>query len=439
MTAPGFADAQSLPGSGRILIAFSGGPDSVCLAANLVAVAQPRPVLAIHIDHGLDSLSQQRALRARELAAQLDLPLQLERVDTPPADGGEAAARQARYAILEAHLQDDELLVTGHHADDQAETILLRLLRGAGPQGLLGIPEQRRFGRGWIARPLLHWPRSAIVAWLQRHNLAWQDDPTNTDLGMDRNFLRHRIFPLLESRWPGLRQSLARSARLSSGASEALEELALQDLDSARRAVDRLDHASLQALSRYRQGQVLRYWCMERQIEPPPGRRIDDFLNQLSQARSDRQPSLEWQGQQLKLWRKQLWLHPVHPHPGKWQQGWSGQDKLLLPDSLGSLRLQGASAALSSPVTVRFERAGERIRLPNRQGSQSVRQLMAESGVPPWQRALWPRLERRGSLLAVGSRWLDRDFSAELKAQSLQIQWLQRPPEFLIGEEKTFF
>ncbi|TVQ30248.1 MAG: tRNA lysidine(34) synthetase TilS [Wenzhouxiangella sp.] len=431
ISAPAFPNPDSLPGQGRILIAFSGGPDSVCLAANLVESATRRPLLAIHVDHGLDQNSQQRARRAGKLAGQLGLPLHLEQLEAPPLTGGEAAARRARYAIFERHIQDNELLVTGHHSDDQAETMLLRLLRGAGPQGLLGIPQQRQFGRGWIARPLLDWPRSAVVAWLRSRGLEWQDDPTNSDLAMDRNFLRHRIFPLLESRWPGLRQSLARSARLGAGAADALEQMALEDLAMTLGPEQRLDHGRLQTLSRFRQGQVLRYWYLEKQLEPPPARRLDVFLDQLATAANDRQPCLDWAGHRLSLWRAQLWLHRSPRSFDAWRQDWTGEGKLRLPGTLGQLELSGANTSLGSPVSIRLGRKGERLRLQNRCGSRSVNQLMAEAGIPPWQRPLWPRLERDGQVLAVGDRWLDADFGSELSRLSAKLRWQARPGEFV--------
>ncbi len=429
--APGFPDPATLPGSGRILIAFSGGADSVCLAGNMVESKPSRPLLAVHIDHGLDEFSSQRAARAQTLADQLGLALQVERLDPAPRRGGEAAARDARYRIFTQLLSDDELLVTGHHADDQAETVLLRLLRGAGAQGMKGIPQQRRLGAGWLARPLLRWPRSKIIEWLQARELRWQDDPTNTDLGIDRNFLRHRVLPLLESRWPSLRQRLNRSADLALGAAEALDELAAMDLEHVQGRWQTVDHDRLKALSRFRQGQVLRLWCVRLGVEPPPGRRIDVFLDQIGQAASDRQPSMEWQGHRLSLWRHKLWLHPCPPDCGGWHTRWDGQQPLTLPGRLGKMSIDGAGSTEVRSLTLRFGRHGERIHLPNQKHSQAVRQLMADLGIPPWQRDQWPRIERGGRLLAVGSRWLDRAFAAELERLDCEIRWLEPPPEFV--------
>lgn len=428
--APGFPEPRALPGRGRILIAFSGGADSVCLAANLIQSASDRPLLAVHIDHRLDPGSQQRAEYAQTLADQLGIDLHLERLDPPP-DGGEAGARAARYGVFARLVQDDELLVTGHHADDQAETVLLRLLRGAGPMGLKGIPEQRRFGRGWLVRPLLSWSRDEVIDWLQKHNLRYQADPTNLDTAIDRNFLRQRIMPVLESRWPGLRQSIARSATLGQGATRALEALAAMDFLSARVNDYCLDQARLQALGRYRHGQVLRHWCFQRGIDAPPARQIDNFQDQLEQAAADRQPTLQWQKQRFILWRQQLWLAPSRPNQSAWQRQWQFDTPLRLPGDLGTLALEGKQAPRLPPVMARLGRPGERIRLPGQKHSRAIKQLMADLGVPPWQRDLWPRLEGDGRVLAIGSRWLDAEFAAELARAGCDLRWLQ-PPDDLV-------
>ncbi len=428
--APGFPEPRSLPGRGRILIAFSGGSDSVCLAANLVQSATDRPLLAVHIDHGLDPGSQQRAECAQALADQLGIDLHLERLDPPPA-GGEAGARAARYDVFARLIQNEELLVTGHHADDQAETVVLRLLRGAGPTGLKGIPKQRRFSRGWIARPLLSWSRDEVLDWLKNHDLRYQADPTNLDTAIDRNFLRQRIMPLLENRWPGLRHRIARSAALGQGATEALEALAAMDLRSARANDFCLNRARLQALGRYRLGQVLRHWCFQRGLEPPPARQLDDFLDQIEQAAADRQPMLQWLKQRIILWRQHLWLTPCRPDQSAWRRQWQLDKPLPLPGDLGALAIEGPQPTRLPPVIVRLGRPGERIRLPGQTHRRAVKQLMVDLGVPPWQRGLWPRLERAGQVLAVGSRWLDAEFAAELGRAGGVLRW-QQPPDDIV-------
>lgn len=427
---PPVPGASDYPGHGRILIAFSGGADSVCLAAQVARSGTTRALLAVHVDHGLDPDSADRAAQAGELAAEIGLPFRLERLAL--GSGNEAEARRARYQTFEKLLGDEELLLTGHHADDQAETILLRLLRGAGPQGLAGIPRQRRLGRGWVFRPLLAWSRGSILSWLNQQGLNWQDDPTNTDLSIDRNFLRHRIVPLLESRWPGLRQRLGRSAALGAGAIEALDWLAEDDLKGVQIDRYRLDLHALLALNRFRQGQVLRYWCIQHALSPPPASQLDSFMDQLGQARPDRQPRLELGSRMLSCWRGQVWIDRTHPEFASWQTKWSGLGMLALPGRLGSLVLRGGEAAFSELLQVRLGGRGERIALPGRCGHHALNQLMAEAGIPPWQRRLWPRLELNGEIVAVGTRWLAGSFRELLAQRQLALEWRDRPSE-LIG------
>ncbi|MCC5863731.1 MAG: tRNA lysidine(34) synthetase TilS [Wenzhouxiangella sp.] len=424
---PPVPEASDYPGRGRILIAFSGGADSVCLAAQVARSGTTRTLLAVHVDHGLDPDSAERSERACELAAGLGLQFRLERLAL--GRGNEAVARRARYQVFEKLLGEEELLLTGHHADDQAETILLRLLRGAGPQGLAGIPRQRSLGRGWVFRPLLAWSRGSILSWLNQHGLSWQDDPTNTDLSIDRNFLRHRIVPLLESRWPGLRQRLGRSAALGAGAVEALDWLAEEDLQVVQIDRYRLDLQALLALNRFRQGQVLRYWCIQHALSPPPASQLDSFIDQMGQARADRQPRLQLGSRVLSCWRGHIWMDRDYPEFASWQTNWSGLGMLALPGRLGSLALRGGEAPFSNLLQVRLGRQGERIALPGRCGRHALNQLMAEAGIPPWQRRLWPRLELDGELVAVGTRWLADGFRELLAQRQVALEWRDRPAE----------
>ncbi|HRA38902.1 MAG TPA: tRNA lysidine(34) synthetase TilS, partial [Pseudomonadota bacterium] len=198
---------QALAGwpPGGLLLALSGGPDSSALLHALAAepLARARGLRALHVDHALHPASAEWARHAQATCTDAGIALQVVPVDVRARGTGlEAAAREARYAALRAAQREGELVLTAHHADDQAETLLWRLLRGAGPQGLAAMRPLRRFGRGWLARPWLALPRAAICAYLDRHAIAWIDDPANADPRHDRSFLRHAVLPLLQSRWP---------------------------------------------------------------------------------------------------------------------------------------------------------------------------------------------------------------------------------------------
>lgn len=417
-------DPASLPGRGRILLAFSGGPDSVCLAALLAECKTSRPVLCVHIDHGLDAASSERAARAQTIAERLGLAAQLIQVRPDPVHAGlEAGARKARYQALNELMAPGDLLLTAHHADDQAETILMRLLRGSGPAGLCGIPACRAFGPGWLARPLLAFERQEIIAWLEARELDWIEDPTNLDLGIDRNFLRRQVMPMLRRRWPGVDASIRRSGQLNLGAAQALESLARDDLDQGLNRQGGLWVEHLLRLSIYRQGEVIRLWCHRRGLEAPPGRQLEGFLYQLESSAHDRQPELRWQGHWLVRQGDAIWLFEHEPVVPDDVLTWNGRSALDLPGQLGRLELEGGPA-FDQPVRVRFgQQAGERIRLPGRAHHHAVKQLMNEAGIPAWQRPLWPRLFGNDELLAVGDRWLSQELAIWLGEHRARLRW----------------
>ncbi len=415
------SDPRLLPGRGEILIAFSGGPDSVCLASWLAENLPERPLLCVHIDHGMDSGSAERAARAQMIAGTLGLRCQIESVDVKAGQGPEGGARRARYACFARLLAPDQLLVTAHHADDQAETILMRLLRGAGASGLAGIPAQRVFADGWLARPLLGWPRPRIMAWLADRSLRWVDDPANRDLSLDRNFIRHEIMPRLRARWPGVDRSVLRSGELCAGAAAMIEARSLADLDQARISHDRLCWETVAKLPVFRQAELLRRWCLALGIEPPPGVRLDAYLAQLRDARPDRSPELRWHNTLIRHYNQQLWLQSGPDIDLSWSAQWSGQQPLALPMDLGELAL---SAPLSTAARweVHLGSTGERIQLRSG-GRHAVKKLMNEARVAPWRRRLWPRLWQDGQLLAVGDRWLDSGFRSRLDEMGLRLEW----------------
>ncbi|MFW5926609.1 MAG: tRNA lysidine(34) synthetase TilS [Wenzhouxiangella sp.] len=413
---------DALPGSGRIVVAFSAGPDSTCLLHQLTQVRLERELVAVHVDHGLDPESGERARQARAMAARFGIECTVVAVEVEARPGIEEAARNARYRALSQFLSPDEVVLTAHHADDQVETVFLRLLRGAGPRGLAGMPHTRRLDHAWLARPMLHWSRRQIDDYLDAHDLGALDDPANRHLTHDRNFLRHRILPALRRRWPGLQRAVLGSARLNREAAEALDQLADLDLDAC--AVDdwRVKCEAADPLSRFRRGQMIRRWCANRGLEPPPGRRLDSFLSQIEQAARDRLPELRWHDGILRNWHGMLWLAPRPEPPTRWRLAWPEGPTAELPEGLGRLELRGCKRGLDE-VDIRAGTPGERIRPAGRHGSRPVAQLMAEAEIPPWQRPMWPRLWRGDELLAVGDRWLTETFADELGRLGAGLRW----------------
>lgn len=415
-------DPIALPGRGRLIVAFSGGPDSVCLLHRLIRSGCAREIVCVHIDHGLDPASGERASMAAAIAGEMGVECRVLRVEVGKRRGPEAAARHARYAALEAQMRTEETLVTAHHADDQTETVLLRLIRGAGPDGLAGIPPTRRFGPGWLTRPLLEWTRSDIEDWLQAHRLACIRDPANECLEFDRNHLRHELLPALRQRWPGVDASVRKSARLCRGAADLLADLIDRDLVDAETGegvlrLDRLRHDG-----DYYRGAAIRAWCIRQSVEPPAGRRLDAFLAQLSGAAGDRCPELRWDDAVLRYWDTRLWLELGENPPLDWRLDWDGIDPLLLPAGLGRLELVGTRGS-PLPLVVRSGRPGEALKPSGDSHHRDCKRLLAEAGVPPWQRSRWPRVYMQDRLVALGARWLSAEFEALLHEREQSLRW----------------
>ncbi len=419
--------AQFLPGAGPVVVAFSGGSDSVCLLHQVRSVRTRRPLLAVHIDHDLDRGSAERADKAFGLAANMGVSCKIERVKVRRSGSLEANARHARYAALRRHIQPGGVLLTGHHADDLAETMILRLLRGAGLGGLSGIPRQRVFHDGWLIRPLLSWSRAEILDYLKSHDLDWISDPANDLLAMDRNFIRHEVLPLLKPRFPGAVRAINRSAQLNHAARESLKTMTAADLGRARRSGQRLHWPTLAAFDWFRRSEAIRSWCLELGHVPPPGPRLEEFLRQVEVGAGDRVPEMEWATARMRRWRDCLWLeHRQHDESLPWSLRWDGQGTLTLPGRSGQLIMTGPAASARSDLRVCSGQPGEKIRLPGHSIHRRVKDLMLELGIPPWQRAHWPRIYQGEKLLAVGQLWLDAHFVQDLRNSGQTLDWRTR-------------
>ncbi len=411
------------PGDGRVILAFSGGPDSLCLLHRLRAENCDRPVLCLHIDHRLDEASSQRARMATRLAMEAETACQVVQVDVQQGTSPEAAARRARYHAIETFMQAGDVVLTAHHADDQAETVLMRLLRGAAPAGLGGIPRQRRFGPGWLVRPLLDWRRAQIAHFIGERDLSPLHDPANDSLTMDRNFIGRQLMPVIRKRWPGADRALLRSARLCRGAAETLAELAAEDLERLALAPACIRLPGPGRSNRFRLGEMLRHWCYRQGLSPPPGRRIETFLGQVERAATDRQPMLTWDEGIIRLWRGRLWLQALPEPPDDWSLDWRHGTTLDLPGDLGRLELSGVDHP-PTPLTVRSARPGDRLRPAGQAHHRPVVQLLAEHDIPPWQRDGWPRICIADQLAGIGDVWQSRELERCLEAAGAQLHWL---------------
>ncbi|MGD8417593.1 MAG: tRNA lysidine(34) synthetase TilS, partial [Pseudomonadales bacterium] len=327
--------------AGRILVGFSGGMDSSVLLHALVGAAasrgEPDRITAVHVDHALHPDSAHWAGHCEAFAASLGVPLHGESLDLAPGANLEARARAGRYRVFRGLLGSGDALALAHHADDQLESVLLHLFQG---RGLYGMPARRPLGEGVLVRPLLALPRSSVSAYAEGFSLRWIDDPSNLDLELDRNFVRHRILPELSERFPGLP---GRLQRLSSNA--AATSLALEEALALTR--NPLPLSVLDGLSRPVRQSVLRHWLVVQDAAAGVSDgALGDFLAQLESA-NDRQPSMSLGNGRVCRYRRRLYLVP---EPPVLEEGYaiSAPGTLSLPH--GSLTLAASPEAGGEPV-----------------------------------------------------------------------------------------
>src|SRR5690606_28883672 len=278
------------------------------------------------------------ARHCRRVCQQLQVPCVSERVQVQPrpGEGLEAAARRARYAVFEQVVSEGEAVLTAHHLDDQAETLLRRLFRGSGVDGLAAMPPYRRLGRGLLLRPLLDFSRDELTAYATVHGLQWVDDPTNEEIDADRNFVRNGVLPLIRQRWPSIAQVLARNAAQLRDTAQLIDSIAAQDWEQVA-AQGRPNLESLAQLPPSRQRNLIRRWIRRAGLLPPPQARLEQGLAALLTAREDRAPVLEWGGGVIRRYRGELYLTGPLPPPPATEWHWDLREDLVMPQ-VGTLR-----------------------------------------------------------------------------------------------------
>lgn len=405
--------------------------DSVVLL-HLLHTLAPRfewRLSALHVHHGISSNADSWANFCAGLCAGYKIPLRVERVDIAPLrddHGVEAAARRLRHAAFAG--QSCDFVALAHHADDQAETLLLQLLRGAGIKGAAAMPVLSRGGGTMLkpaaahaatVRPLLDVPRGALLEYAQQHALHWVEDESNADDSYPRNFLRHRLLPLLEQRFPAYRDTLTRSAQHFAEAGELLDELARQD-GHGMPGGDSLEVARLQALSPSRARNLLRYFLHTLNAPMPQTVQLDDMLRQLCDAREDAAVCVAFGGWQVRRYQGRVYAFPAL---GAFDDGlvvlWQGEAELPWP-ALGraiSFRHErGRGVILArlqrAPVTLRLRSGGETLRPHPQAASRTLKNLLQQHHVPPWQRERLPLLYCGDELAAVVGVAVAADFQA---------------------------
>ena len=417
------------------VVAVSGGLDSMCLLHALVQLQRHHscPSLrVIHINHGLQAQADQWQQYVEQQCQIYGLVCASYKVSLCSQEQGklglEAAARNARYAVFNQHLQAGEVLLLGQHADDQTETFFLRLLRGAGVAGLRAMPQQRSLGLGFLVRPLLHVRQADLNIYAQTHQLSWCEDPSNQNSRFDRNYLRHQVMPLLRQRWQALDQRIATVASVMGDTQLLLDEVACADLVLMRkgcRVGERLPCERLKDLSRARRHNLLRYWLDRHHISMPDHATMKNIDREFLYSAQDGQPYLQLGDWCLRRNQGNLLLMRRSDQSNvmavSWYCGIESKALLsgliILPD--GKIRLKkdvqvGLVLAPGDYLERRFRAGGERCKPLGRAHSQSLKKLLQEAKVPAWERDQLPLFYVNGRLAMVADLWVNTGFEAAL-------------------------
>ncbi len=420
--------APRLPAGSKLLLGLSGGMDSVVLlhVLNSLAPELGFTLSAMHVHHGISPNADAWAQFCSGLCACYDISLEIKHVDIAPlkeAHGIEASARKLRHAAFAE--SDIPFVALAHHADDQAETLMLQLLRGAGLRGVSAMPFVREQASQLLLRPLLECSRTELLTYAQQHALEWIEDESNADDSYPRNFLRHRLFPVLEERFPAWRDTLGRSANHFAEAAEILDEVALADgAGEQLLAVEKL-----KALSLPRGKNLLRHFLHEQGAPMPQEAQLDDMLRQLHGARDNADVCVNFGEWQVRRYRGLIHVMRALPTVDpmlclEWQGEpvvhWSPlQRELHFTQAVG----QGISRERLSQgqVSLRLRNGGETLRPHLLAARRSMKNLLQEHGVPPWQRARLPLLYCGDELVCVVGVAVAAEFQAEADEQSVMV------------------
>lgn len=430
-------DGLRLPPGTRFKLAYSGGLDSHVLLHALAGLRSQHSfsLNAIYIDHGVQASAAAWGEHCARQCAELKVDFVSERIQVQAVNehGFEAAARQARYAALQTALVPGEILLTAHHRNDQAETVLLQLLRGAGVMGLAAMPMRTVFGVGELVRPLLGFTRTALLTYATQHRLRWIEDPSNRELHLRRNFLRAEILPRLASLWPEVDGMLVRTARHAAEALELLDEIAAQDLSRCRHVAQYFPHALsvavVSGLSVSHQRNLLSYWLRQQGLRVPATRILNEVVMQLRHTPRSQHACVRWPDAQIWRYRDLLVAVPMQPEPKEdLDVIWNLRAPIEVP-GVGYLRAEPArgqglsTTQLHDGLHVRLRRGGETLLLPGRRHHHVLKKLLQAEGVAPWLRARLPLLYAGGNLAAVADRWVSAAYAARNDEEGLAIIW----------------
>lgn len=424
---------KQYPTSARFWVAYSGGLDSQVLLHALSCMLPKKRLRVIHVNHGWHADSIKWANICRDNCEKLGIYCNIVPIDARPKSGEspEAYARAARYGAIAKLVPTGDYLLTAHHRNDQAETFLLQLLRGAGLKGLISMPFCQVFSKAYLIRPLLDFTRSELYEYAQVYQLTWIEDDSNMDLRFNRNYIRHQVFPLIQQRWPQADKTIARAAANLAEAHSLLDEIAYQDWCMVQgSAPNMIIISSLKKLSAKRRTNVLRYWLSQLHCALPSQKQLQQ-IEFLLESRMDASPQVNWGDIQLRRYRDYIYALNLVENEKILKRSlitWKLGQTVALPtlDQLTTKQVFGAGLNYSllneRQVDVTFRQGGERFYASNRQGSHPLKKLFQEWGIPPWQRNKVPLIYYQKELIAVAGYDVDPRFAAKENELGLVIE-----------------
>jgi tRNA(Ile)-lysidine synthase len=420
-------------------VALSGGLDSCVLLHSLVELKLPVKIRALHINHQISPNANGWQEHCADICAQLNVSFTAVKVDVKNTGRGiEDAAREARYAVFERHVSAGDYLFTAHHSDDQSETMLLRLMRGAGPRGLAAMAQARRLGQGILHRPLLNFSRAELEVYAHEQALTWVNDESNANDHYDRNYLRNQVMPLLRGRWPSFANKWQQTAELCAANEALIEELARQDLILAG-IKDELVGTSvnltyIESLSLIRRHNMIRTWLREQGLTAPELQHLQQIEQQIIGGRQDAETQVSWGDVSLRVYRQRVYALPLADLPQVPQAvpEFSASVDLsagikfsveLFKSAANTLIKAGTLLKADLPdLHLRFRQGGERCKPVGRAHSQTLKHFLQDYGVAPWLRESLPLVYSGDNLVAVANLWVCEGYQAEASGYCLKYE-----------------
>lgn len=411
--------SKSSPENKKYLVAYSGGLDSHVLL-HLCAKAKLN-TRAVYINHGLQTDADNWQQHCQTVCDQLQIEFESIGVDARARTGQspEEAARNARYTALKKHLKKQEYLLTAHHQEDQAETLLLQLMRGAGTAGLASMPAVQIFGNGYHCRPMLDCARDAIKQYADQEKLRWVEDPSNNDTSFDRNFIRQQVIPILQKRWPQVNSVIKKSAEIQQENLELIHAIAAIDLASIITKNQRIiSIRQLCKLSTARQFNVLKFWIKNSALDKPTRNVLTQIQSSVLTAMEDAEPLVAWANTEVRRFKDELYVMPsLNQHDEEKVLLWNAEKNMQLNNldvfiTVKRNVVNGLSPdCLDKKLEIKFRRGGEKIKPAGQQHTSSLKNLMQQKEIPPWCRSRIPLLYIDDVLACVCGYWVADEFA----------------------------